>query len=353
MKKYLLKVATDQIDGGMVPVVRALLFFCSIIYRAILSVRMALYKTGLFEHQHVGRPVISVGNLTVGGTGKTPLVELICRHLVGRHIQPAVLIRGYMEKAKQGSVESSDEARMLQDHLCDVPILVGSNRIESATLYLKEHHVDLFVLDDGFQHWPIKRDLDIVLVDSVNPWGNRCVLPRGILREPMKALARAHIFVLTKTDQGSQNVATIKNDLKSINPSAPVIESLHRVTGCFDLRSNDSIGLETFNAQNVCAVSSIGSPESFKGTLCSLGVDLKGHMAYVDHHMYIEKDIHCIVKNCEQIGVTRVMTTEKDAVKLKKFLKIIPINIEMLVVRVELVITDGKDDFFERIDRVL
>jgi len=353
MKRFLYLVATDQIKGGVVAIVQVVLWILSQAYGFCVALRGAFYKVGIFKHHQLSCPVISVGNLTVGGVGKTPLVELIARALREKGVGAAILTRGYMGEGVDARGQSSDEAVMLENVLSNVPILVGADRIKSAKAHLAQNKVGAFLLDDGFQHWRLSRDVDIVAIDATNPWGNGCLLPRGILREGKKALLRAHIFVLTKVDLGREHAQNLKDDLKLINPKALIVEAVHQPVALSDMRFGEVVDLASVRGQKICAVCSIGAPDSFTKTLVKLGADVGGQFAFMDHHRYARDDVQRIVQSCQEGQVKTVVTTEKDAVKLKSFLEVFPESIRVLSLRIKVVIVNGEDAFLERIHRVL
>ena len=230
--------------------------------------------------------------------------------------------------ARGGEAILSDEARLLQQSSPDVPILVGKNRIQNAKQALKEYPIDVFVLDDGFQHWKLERDLDIVVIDCLNPSGNGFLIPRGILREPLKSLARANIFVLTKTDWGQENLSLIKKKLHSINPDAPVIETVHQPTALLDLcEPSIKESLEFLKGKTVAAFCGIGQPDSFVRLLKSLGADIVVFKTFGDHHLYRQEDVLSLLNFCREKKVQTLVTTQKDAVKLTPFLNLFKGNV--------------------------
>ena len=352
MKQFLYLIATDQVSGGAVSVVKMVLWVLSWIYTFLIALRRILYKIGLFKQYQLPRPVISVGNLTVGGVGKTPLVGFITQALKEKGSQPVILMRGYMAKKKPNRGQSSDEAAMQRAKL-DIPVLAGAGRVENAKMFLKKNTVDVFLLDDGFQHWRLSRDLDIVAIDATNPWGNGHVLPRGILREPKKTLSRADIFVLTKINLGRKRLAEIKTDLNMVNPKALIVESIHKPVGFSDLRSGAEFQTLSALGLKICAVCGIGSPDSFTKTLAELEADIGGHFAFMDHHTYCAEDIGSIVELCQRQEIKMIVTTEKDAVKLKPFMNMVPDDIRVLALKIEISIVNGEDVFLERIYRIL
>ena len=352
MRRFLYLVMTDQTEGGLVPVVKGVLWVLSRVYRSLLAVRGTFYKTGLLKCHQLSRPVISVGNLTVGGVGKTPMVSFIARAVKERGSRPVILTRGYMAKKASGQDQKSDEAAMLRADL-NIPVLIGADRVKSAKMFLKEGAVDVFLLDDGFQHWRLSRNIDIVAIDATNPWGNGHLLPRGILREPKKALLRAHIFVITKIDLGSEHLAKIKADLNAVNRKAVIVETVHKPVLFSDVRSKEELDLALVRGKKICTVCSIGSPNSFIKTLVELETDIDGHFAFMDHHTYCAKDIEGVVKLCQEQGITTVVTTEKDAVKLGAFMDMFPDDIRVLALRIKISIVSGEAAFLERIYHIL
>lgn len=346
-------MATDQIKGGAVSVIKLILWVLSRVYGVIVALRKVFYKIGLRRRHRLPCPVISVGNLTVGGTGKTPLVELIARALKDENLRPVILTRGYMGEGGTARRYGSDEAEMLRNALADVPVLTGADRLENARTYLERNTADVFLLDDGFQHWRLSRDMDIVVIDTTNPWGNGHLLPRGILREPRRALSRAQMFVLTKTDLGGEHLEKIKGDLRLINPRAPIVETVHEPASAADGCSGGAVDLSSLRGQKVCALCSIGAPDSFARTLANLGADIGARFAFMDHHRYGRGDIERVVASCEGQNIATVVTTEKDAVKLKSFFNVFPDHIRVVFLKIKIVIVGGEDAFFERIRRLL
>ena len=352
MKRFLYLVMTDQIEGGAVPVVRGILWVLSQVYRFLLVIRAGCYKSGVLKCHRLSVPVVSVGNLTIGGVGKTPLVSFIAQAVKEKGSRPVILTRGYMATEALDQGQNSDEAAMLRVQL-NIPVLAGVDRIKNARMFLETGGADVFLLDDGFQHWRLARAIDIVAVDATNPWGNGHFLPRGILRESKKALSRADIFVLTKSDLGRERLTGIRSDLTAVNPKALIVEAIHEPVGFSDLRLKSDLDLESIRGQKVATVCSIGSPNSFIKTLVELETDIDGHFAFMDHHIYCAKDIEDVVRLCQERGVATVMTTEKDAVKFGPFMSMLPDHIRVLALKIKISIVNGEDAFLERINRIL
>ncbi len=360
MKDYPYRLATDQeagppssrmVQGGRACFIKFFLKGLSFFYGLGVKAVLCCYEAGLLKRHRLPRPVISVGNITWGGVGKTPLVELIAGYLKEGKLKPVILIRGYMP---EGSSPFSDEAKVLQENLGDIPVVVGRNRWKTAQEALNHHSVDAFILDDGFQHWRIARGLDIVAVDTTNPFGNGHLIPRGILREPLEHLRRAHIFVLTKTDFGRANLENIKLKLRKLNPEALIVESVHQAVGLVDLCDpKRPVDLGLLRAMRVCAFCSIGDPESFKNMLSSLGARVVCLVPFRDHYQYDEKDVRYVVDQGKAQGAVVFVTTPKDAVKLAGHLKFWQKGNGLFSLRIRLAITQGQQEFYARISHLL
>lgn len=272
----------------------------------------------------MGRPTISVGNITVGGTGKTPLVIRLASDLAAQGLKPAVLSRGYRGFLKQASSSSiivgdasetlSDEVALMAEKLEGVPIGVGANRVQTAGIITERFSPDVFILDDGFQHWPVHRDLDIVCVDSIDPWGG-ALLPLGRRREPLSQLKRAHAVVLTRTDLAPvQELDEIEAEIRKRSPPALLLRSEFSPS----LRSvgqNKPLPPAQLSGKSVWALSALGRPAGFERTLGRLG-GLVMPIRYPDHHRYTEKDlddIEAVAGKSEGF----LITTEKDWMKLR------------------------------------
>lgn len=322
-------------------------------YHLFTTLKRSFYKIGVFKKDHLSRPVISVGNLTVGGTGKTPLVKFLVEALQKKGIKVAILMRGYMGGGADSKFEKSDEATMLRNTFPDIPVLTGANRFKNAQAFLTGNRADVFLLDDGFQHQQLSRDIDIIVIDATDPWGNGFLLPRGTLRESKNALKEVPIFVLTKTDLGRENVREIYADLISRNPEALIVEAIHKPVSFVDVRTGDSIDLGVISKKQVCAICSIGNPNSFVQTLIGLEANIGTQFAFMDHHVYTQKDVERINQSRLNQKITTIVTTEKDAVKLEQFWKIFPFDTQILSLKIQIVITKEEESFLERIDRIL
>ena len=353
MKDLFYRVATDDIRGPLIGILKLFFLALSFVYTAIVATSVWLYRNGVLKQHRLDRPVISVGNITVGGTGKTPLVIKIAQICKENKLKPAILTRGYMGRGPGSSSRESDEAAMMREVLGDVPVLAGADRVKNAEEFLGNNQADIFILDDGFQHWRLARDLDIVAVDAVNPFGNGQLLPRGILREPLATLRRAGLLVLTRTDMEQAQVGSIRKRLAMIGCAQPIIETIHRPVRLVDLKTGQSRGLGTLAGLDVCAFCSLGAPAAFTATLRQLGAKIQKAFNFVDHYVYNTKDIRSILEFCRPNQTGIVVTTQKDAVKLAdlrdEFRQIK--DIEFLALYIELAARDGggEDTFVRRV----
>ena len=350
MRRFIHQIMTDQINVWWACPVKFFLWLLSLGYFVAVKCRAALYQAGTLKKKHLDKPVISVGNITVGGSGKTPMVETLAVYCEEQKRKPVILTRGYMAAARSAL---SDEAAMLAAHLPSVPVLIGADRWQNAAEFQKKSPVDVFILDDGFQHWRLKRDLDIVLIDATDPWGNGQLIPRGILREPLAALKRADIFVISKSDLGKDNVAAIRNRLNEINPAAVIAEAVHRPVNVLDLRGNKKLGLESVRGKRIALVSSIGDPVSFERTVTALGARIEAKYFFMDHHVYQDEELAAVARTCRDQGISMIITTEKDAVKLKDRWKDFPTEITVGALEIKMTVMDGQEKFFGRIAAVL
>ena len=301
---------TDKKNGWAFEILKAVLWIASVFYGIGIVVRALLYKFRIFETHVVPMKVISVGNLTLGGTGKTPFViELTKIFREEFRKEPAVIIRGY----------GWDESAMLKSKLKDAPILVGKERARSARRAIKLYGSDTAILDDGFQHWELGRNLDIVLVDSHNPFGNGFLFPRGVLREGKSSLKRADIVVLTKVDLNTANdTELLKREIRKIKGDIEILEAVHRPKHFYDMKQRKDVDLSKITGKRVILLSSIGDPEYFENTVKGLGAVVVEHIAFGDHHNYCISDRSKIMKRCSERAFDIIITTEKDAVKLTR-----------------------------------
>jgi tetraacyldisaccharide 4'-kinase len=290
---------------------RAWLRPLSAVYGLVLRLRNAAYDRGWLPQRRAAVPVISVGNITVGGTGKTPFVIELARRLIGWDRRPAILTRGYRGSAEQ----PADEVLELQDALPDVPIVVNADRVAGAAEAHLRHGADCLVLDDGFQHRRLARQLDIVLIDALDPFGGGHTLPAGRLREPLSGLRRADLVVVTRANQAAaQEVRAVVDALQSLVGDQPVIEATVEIAGLAGLDGTTQ-DPESLRGQRVLAVCGIGNPRSFLLSVRALTANVQP-MHFADHHHYTSSDVRQIRAAATQFNADWVVTTRKDWVKL-------------------------------------
>ena len=345
LRKYLYSLMTDRRCGLAAGIGKFFLCLLSLGYGGIVRCVRALYAFGVLPSWRAPRPVISIGNITVGGTGKTPLAIAVAQAFLLRQLRVGIVIRGYMPGSGNGF---SDEVRMLQEHLPGVPVLAGANRRLSIEECLKHHAVDAFICDDAFQHWPLHRDLDIVAVDAVNPFGNGWLLPRGILREPPRALQRAQIIVLTKTDHPRADVQALRGRLAGLNPQALIVESRHACAGYVDVFTKKAHDLYHLKGVSVVAFCAIADPNSFRQSLQEAGFNVANIFVFMDHHVYTQEDLDPVRNFAMDHHIQMILTTHKDAVKIQPFQAFWQ-GYRLYFLQVELEITHGKNVFIERI----
>ena len=360
------------------------------LYAAIVTLRNALYTRGIFQTRRLPCTVISVGNIVVGGTGKTPAVIAIAKQLQADGVRVAILLRGYKRQSREKitivtdgeqrfctAAESGDEADMMARLLPGIPIIVGRHRYAAGQLAINRFKSEVLLLDDGFQHRQLHRDEDIVTVDATRPFGTGQFLPAGTLREPITALRRADIILLTRTDSiGRRDIpvpktepistsrrdipvpktptiqtgraflqeeglhADIREELGKLVPNTPVLESVHRPTHLYrlsDAGDSEQLPLKWLSGKRLLAVCGIGNPNAFVTTLNHYTPETVELLAFPDHHVYTEADCQRIQRKMTQTGAACIVTTQKDEQKLVRFAEELPIA----VLAVTLVITDG------------
>ncbi len=299
---------------GLWPALQRLgLHAASVPYDLAVRLRNVAYQRGWLSSERVPVPVVSVGNLTAGGTGKTPCVEYVARFYRNWDRRVAILSRGY-----GGAGGRNDEALVLEENLPDVPHLQGGDRVALARIAIEELESEILVLDDGFQHRRLVRDLDLVLIDATMPWGYGHLLPRGLLREPPSSLRRADVLVLTRCDQTpAEQRERLRQTLARIAPDVPTIETMHRPV---ELSNSDgaNASLDILREAPVAAFCGIGNPEAFRRSLLDLGVQVSDFRIYADHHAYSRADVEELRRWADGLPAGAVIvTTQKDLVKLR------------------------------------
>jgi tetraacyldisaccharide 4'-kinase len=331
---------------GVVPSLQRLgLWLASLPYGAVVRTRNWLYDRGWLRIEGVSVPVVCVGNLTVGGTGKTPCVEYIAAHYRRREKLVAILSRGY-----GGGGGRNDEARVLEDNLPDVPHYQGADRVVLARTAIEESESEVLVLDDGFQHRRLARNLDVVLVDATNPTGFGHLLPRGLLREPLSGLRRAGLVILTRCDQVTPEERDRLRACLARHTHEPVLTSYHRPAALLDADGREE-ALESLAGRPVLAFCGLGNPEGFRRTLLDLKADVREFVAFPDHHPYTRPDVDDLARRAATLPPEGLLiTTQKDLVKLR-----VPSVGErpLLALKIRLHLEDGADELHRRLDALL
>lgn len=298
-------------------------------FRIGVALRHAGYQHGWFKTRRLDRPVVSVGNLTVGGTGKTPLVTCVANILLRRGWKPGILTRGYGRSSKAEMLvvppgagrravakEIGDEPALLARMLPEVPLVMCADRYRGGQVAEERFLVDAHILDDGFQHWALARDVDLLALDATQTISNWQLLPAGRQREPLSALRRAHIVVLTRTD--SADPQSLEELVLKVHPAAKVFRSRTELLGWTDALSGEAFSSEEVCAQEVAAFCGIGNPRAFFADVRRWGCKLVAEDAFPDHHVYTDEEIQRLVAGARKNGAAALLTTQKDAVKFSR-----------------------------------
>lgn len=342
IREYFYGLMVDRRGGLIASLLKCALWICSLAYGVIVRFLSGGYDKKFFIAYRPDPKVISIGNITVGGTGKTQAAIDMTRVLEARGKKVSVLIRGY----------GTDEYMMLQEELKDCPILVGPDRIENSKRAFYNFGIDTIILDDGFQHWKIAKDLNIVLVDATNPFGNYHLIPRGILREPISALRRADLIIITKVDSSPSKRGEIYGVVDALGKKDCVLESIYKPLGFSELSGGKRKELEFVREKRVCLVSSIGNPYYFKEKVKQLGAAIELEFVFLDHYQYMKEDLYKIDGECRFLDIEFIIATKKDAVKIKRFCLATQMATPILVLDVNLEITKNKQILDERLSGI-
>ena len=331
-----------------------MLTLLSHIYRLIVCIRQWLYKSGLLKTKTLPYPVICVGNLTTGGTGKTPAVIAITKILKNENKQHvAILSRGYKRKSKAPILlvsdgtsllatpeESGDEPFLIASTLKNVPVVVGGDRYKSGIYSAAHTGAKIFILDDGYQHMQLHRDINILLIDASKPYGNGHLLPKGILREPLNGISRADCVIVTRANEGGR--VDIEALVRKYNLHAPVFYASYKATGITDPDGN-SYDVNTIRGKKVFIFSGIANPQSFRKSIENIAGKVVGEISYPDHYWYKNDDLRKIIKKASDVSAKAVITTAKDAVRLHRLDLSEKTGAEMklLILHVEMIIDNG------------
>jgi len=345
MMRYWERLVSGQRQGFGAFFLRAMLGLLSVPYRLALYLRRLAYALRLRRRHRLGVPVISVGNLTLGGTGKTPMVLMLHRWLEARGVPHAILARGY---GAEGD-EENDEAREAMRIAPEIRIYIGANRLKTGGRAVKDG-AEVVILDDGFQHWRLLRDLDIVLVDATRPFGYGRLFPRGMLREPVGALRRADVIVLTRADVPPRAVkAATRIGIERLAPGVPVLEAEHRPVRLVRIDKKGEKPLEYLKGRDVLAFCGTGNPSAVFIGLAKMGAKVRAFHALDDHARYGGKLVGALEDQAKRLGCKAMVTTLKDGVKLEHFEFALPVY----ALEVEMVMTSGEDILRAAVERLL
>lgn len=372
------EVIFGRARGFRATVMRMLLWVLSGLFRFIVYIRLSRYRSGAKKQTYLGTQVISIGNLTVGGTGKTPVVELIARALQKRGRHPAILSRGYKSQKLDQAQEwrrkdggevipaeempkvvseggkpllsvtyAGDEPWMLANNLPGVSVVVDKNRVKGGSFAISELEADTLILDDGMQNLALAHSVDVVLIDQNAPFGTGQMLPRGTLREPARNLCRADYIFITKCD-GSSNEVLIKK-MRRFNRHAEIIECTHGPQYLEDAFTGERASLGFLQDKYIAAISGIAVPASFENLLKNLGAQVEFHRVFSDHYTFNQSDIDGFMRRCVRRDIDLIVTTEKDAVR---FIKPTELDVPVYFLRIEVDILEGHEVWERLVDRI-
>jgi tetraacyldisaccharide 4'-kinase len=375
LEQFGIDVVLERRHGIRASILRGILYALSFIYERIVQLRLYLYRRRIFRERTLGCLVISIGNLTVGGTGKTPIVEKFARALQAGGRRVAILSRGYKSVPRptkrnwldriQGnnvdpprivsdgksllldSLTAGDEPYMLAHNLKNVIVLVDKDRVKSGLFAIDKWKVDTLLLDDGLQYLHLKHRLDIVLVDRQAPFGNEFLLPRGTLREAPRNLRRASYIFITKSTGEPNNVLIER--IRRYNRTAEIIECAHKPLYLQNIVTGEKLPLERLRDTFIGSICGIAAPESFEGGLQKLGARIDLAKRYIDHHRYTEAELQSFINRCIRRDLEMIVTTEKDAVRMPRLGKT---DVPIYFLRVEIEILSGHESWEHCVGRI-
>lgn len=373
---FVLEVIFEQRQGKRAAMMRGGLFALSKLFAVAVKARRVLYNFRILRDSTLGVQVIAIGNITVGGTGKTPVVEKFARELKDQGRNVAILSRGYRSKPAPlhrrllskfllredttpprvvsdgrslllDSETAGDEPYMLASNLRDVVVLVDKDRVKAGLYAIEKFGCDTLLLDDGYQYWRLAgRRRDIVLVDCQQPFGNNHLLPRGTLREPPSHLSRASNIFITKATSATDDLRRL---IQRFNPRAGIIECVHQPLYFEDVFTGTRHAIEEIRGRKVASFSGIAQPESFEESLVKLGAELVASKRFADHHRFTQQEVLNVINRGKKRQASLVLTTQKDAVR---FPKLDRRDLPIWFMRVEIKITRGATNFQECVRQI-
>jgi tetraacyldisaccharide 4'-kinase len=374
LEEFGIDVVLERRHGARASMLRGILYALSFVFDRVVQLRLYLYRKRVFRERTLGCLVISIGNLTVGGTGKTPIVEKFARALQAGGRRIAILTRGYKSVPRRrnwrswfrrdsdpprivsdgkslllNSLTAGDEPYMLAHNLKNVIVLVDKNRVKSGRFAIDKWQVDTLLLDDGFQYLHLKHRLDMVLVDRQAPFGNEFLLPRGTLRETPSNLRRASYIFITK-NTGEPNFDLMRR-IRRYNRTAEVIECAHKPLYVQNVFTGERLPLEALRDTFIASLCAIAAPASFEDALQKLGARLDLAKRYIDHHYYTEAELIGLIKRCIRRDLAMIVTTEKDSVRMPH-LPEAEVKVPIYFLRVEIEILSGHESWEHCVARI-
>mgnify|MGYP000853780700 CR=1 FL=1 len=378
LEQYFLELIQERRTSWYDRLLTMLLFIFSRFYRMAIQFRLWLYNKRFFRNRAIGCLVVSIGNLSCGGTGKTPVVEVFAKTLLQKGRKVAVLSRGYRSKQHSlwfklthmfgkkkletpikivsdgtqvlmDSTYAGDEPFMLASNLDGVAVLVDKDRVRLGLYAIEHFGTDTLILDDGFQYLDLMSHINILLIDSTDPFGNHHVLPRGLLREPVKNIRRADYIFLTKSN-GGNHLRHMKQFIRRHNRRAEIIECCHKPKYLEQVFNRGArLPLKSLNGKKVAAISAIAKPEGFERFLRDFGAEIVATQRYADHHRFTSQELLDFVARARENGAEMIMTTEKDAVRMPNVQIGDP---KFFFLRIEIDILSGQENFDQCISRI-
>lgn len=338
---YFRLVVEDREPGLLAEILKPLLSLLSFCYGVLVTLVQRLYQIQLLPSERLPFPVISVGNLTWGGTGKTPLVEYLAQRVIERRRTPLILTRGY----------GQDEVAQFRAHLPAARMGVGKNRNRIALEWGRKERISVAILDDGLQHWNTQRDIEIISLNALNPFGNGRLIPRGILREPLRALRRATVIVLTHTNLVSPaKLEELRKEIQKAAPSAAIVEAYLVPLFFYRASKRNRLSIDQLTNRRVATFSGLGSPRSFQLLLAHHGIKPARNFEYGDHHTFSIKELQEVRQVSEKGEVDEIITTEKDFFRSQKAITEV---LDPLVLAAHLRIAAGEEILTDHIFRLI
>ncbi len=343
-------------EKGLANLLRFPFTVASVFYGAVIQLRIFLYEKRILSKKKVNCHVVSIGNITAGGTGKTPMTIYLAEQWQERGAKVGIVSRGYRRsnekevlvvseggKPLSGPDIVGDEPYLMAERLSGIPIAVSADRVKGCETLIRLFGVDVILLDDGFQHLKLHRDLNLLIIDATNPFGNAYLLPRGCLREPLKSMTRADYVIFTRTNDR----LAMDEMVQKVRPfQKKILQSRFKATDLINVKTGASSNPSDLQGMSVMPFCGIGNPDAFLGQLEGLGAKLESPFVFEDHHDYKETDMLEIVAAAKKRGMTRMVTTEKDAVKIKRF---IPDHFDVFALRIALTFKSGSDAMLSKL----